>query len=169
MVLTTHPCVSRCLRVKQNFVEYFVRNDGLHLATYLGTCKIRSLKAHYSFVVQRIAACLNVPVYGGNMIDKSTQTPFSDFHFQQTTVDKKILELFTTMTSHVNLQYWYIKKHRQNKRGGGVGVFVKNNQRLKERADLSIFYDNIESVFIEIDKSCRGFSKCYHWCYISPT
>ena len=52
-----------------------------------------------------------------------------------------------------------IEKHWQNKRGGGVGVFVKNNQRFKERADLSIFDDNMESVLIEIDKSCCGFNK----------
>ena len=55
--------------------------------------------------------------------------------------------------------YRMVEKHRQNKRGGGVGVFVKNNQRFKERADLSIFDDNMESVFIEIDKSCCGFNK----------
>ena len=52
-----------------------------------------------------------------------------------------------------------VEKHRQNKRGGGVGVFVKNNQRFKERADLSVFDDSMESVFIEIDKSCCGFNK----------
>ena len=45
-------------------------------------------------------------------------------------------------------------KHRQHKRRGGVRVFIKNNQRFKERADLSIFDENIESVFIESDKSC---------------
>ena len=45
------------------------------------------------------------------------------------------------------------------RRGGGVAIFVKDKQRFKEREDLSIFDDNCESVFIEIDKSNSGFQK----------
>ena len=46
-----------------------------------------------------------------------------------------------------------VEKHREHKRGEGVAIFVKDKQCFKERLDLSIFDDNCESVFIEIDKS----------------
>ena len=46
----------------------------------------------------------------------------------------------------------FIGKHRVN-RGGGVAVCLKVHMAFSERNDISIFDDELESVFIEIDKS----------------
>ena len=48
----------------------------------------------------------------------------------------------------------YNTKHqsRSNKRGGGVALLIKDSIQYTPRTDLSVFNDNIESVFIVIDK-----------------
>ena len=55
--------------------------------------------------------------------------------------------------------YGLIEKHRTNKIGGGVGLFVRNSINYKQRADLLIFNDFCESLFIEIDKEVFGCEK----------
>ena len=62
--------------------------------------------------------------------------------------------------------YKMVEKHRERKREGGVAIFVKDRQCFKEREDLSIFDDDCESVFIEIDKSNSGFQKDVVICVI---
>ena len=52
--------------------------------------------------------------------------------------------------------YELIEKHRTNKVGGGIGLFVKNGVNYRPRADLTIFEHYCESMFIEIDKSVFG-------------
>lgn len=48
-------------------------------------------------------------------------------------------------------QYKYIGKMRENKQGGGVGLYVNKAYHFKERDDLAINFDDvIESQFIEI-------------------
>ena len=48
-------------------------------------------------------------------------------------------------------QYKYIGKVRENKQGGGVGLYVNKAYHFKERDDLAINFDDvIESQFIEI-------------------
>ena len=49
--------------------------------------------------------------------------------------------------------YHFIGKHRVNRGGGGVAVCLKDHMAFSERNDISIFDDELESVFIEIDKS----------------
>ena len=48
--------------------------------------------------------------------------------------------------------YVFVHKSRKSKRGGGVGIYIKNSNKFKERTDLTIFEDGIfESIFIEIE------------------
>ena len=49
--------------------------------------------------------------------------------------------------------YHFIGKHRVNRGGGGVAVCLKDHMAFSERNDISIFDDELESVFIKIDKS----------------
>ena len=49
--------------------------------------------------------------------------------------------------------YHFIGKHRVNRGGGVVAVCLKDHMAFSERNDISIFDDELESVFIEIDKS----------------
>ena len=48
--------------------------------------------------------------------------------------------------------YNFIEKHRHDKIGGGVGLYVKENIAFTNRDNLSIFDTDMESIFIEIDK-----------------
>ena len=52
--------------------------------------------------------------------------------------------------------YEFVSKCRQNRfHGGGVGLYVLNNQDCKSRSDLEIIdIDLAETLFIEICKSC---------------
>ena len=52
--------------------------------------------------------------------------------------------------------YELIERHRANKMGGGIGLFVRNGVSYKSRADLTTFEYYCESLFIEIDKSVFG-------------
>ena len=47
----------------------------------------------------------------------------------------------------------FIGKHRVNRGGGGVAVCLKDHMAFLERNDISIFDDELESIFIENDKS----------------
>ena len=48
--------------------------------------------------------------------------------------------------------YGFVNKSRKSKRGGDVGIYIKNSNKFKERTDLTIFEDGIfESIFIEIE------------------
>lgn len=46
--------------------------------------------------------------------------------------------------------YTFVSKHRTNKIGGGVGLYINNNLSFKLREDLSQMDDFIECLFIEI-------------------
>ena len=45
-----------------------------------------------------------------------------------------------------------VEKHRQNRSGGGVVLFIKDNIEYTIRSELSTFNEKLESVFIEINK-----------------
>ena len=49
--------------------------------------------------------------------------------------------------------YTVLSKHRTNRIGGGVSLLIKDGIPYSDRNDLSIFNNNIESLFIEIDKT----------------
>ena len=42
--------------------------------------------------------------------------------------------------------------HRSSRRGGGVSLYIKEHIGYKQRSDLDIFNEIMESKFIEIDK-----------------
>ena len=46
--------------------------------------------------------------------------------------------------------YTMIEKHRDNKKGGGVCLFVNNDLVFKQRLDISFFNNSLESLFIEV-------------------
>ena len=48
--------------------------------------------------------------------------------------------------------YTLIEKHRHNKKGGGVGIYIKHGISFQDRNDLYSIDGVFESVFIEIDK-----------------
>lgn len=54
--------------------------------------------------------------------------------------------------THLN-NYTLVENHRDERRGGGVCLFVNNNICFKERLDLSIFNESIESIFIEVTET----------------
>ena len=110
-------------------------------------------------------------------IAKNTRTKdvFSVFHANIRSVSKNLnsLENYLKMLNHkftiVGLTgtwlqnensglyslngYHFIGKHRVNRGGGGVAVCLKDHMAFSERNDISMFDDELESVFIEIDKS----------------
>ena len=52
---------------------------------------------------------------------------------------------------HLNGYHKLVFKSRENSQGGGVGLYIANDLKFKNRPDLSIFVDKIyESIFIEI-------------------
>ena len=55
--------------------------------------------------------------------------------------------------------YNKLKKHRQNRSGGGVAVFIKDSIDYTIRNDLITFNEHIESVFIEIYKEHMNAKK----------
>ena len=48
--------------------------------------------------------------------------------------------------------YNKLEKHRQNRSGGGVAIFIKDSIEYTIRNDLITFNEHIESVFFEISK-----------------
>ena len=48
---------------------------------------------------------------------------------------------------------------RSCRRGGGVSIFVKNDITCNRRDDLSVCYDYVESIFVELDKNTTGHTK----------
>ncbi len=48
--------------------------------------------------------------------------------------------------------YRHLYKYRSQRTGGGVSLFIKNSLKIIPRDDLSFFNDNMESLFVEIDK-----------------
>ena len=56
--------------------------------------------------------------------------------------------------------YQHIYDYRKERTGGGVSLFIKNGVEYVKRDDLSVFDNDIESLFVEVTnmKSC---SLCY--------
>ena len=49
--------------------------------------------------------------------------------------------------------------YRSSQRGGGIAFYIHKTIIFKERHDLDVFNDKIESKFIEIDKCNFGTDK----------
>ena len=59
-----------------------------------------------------------------------------------------------TLTGYNN-----VGKHRQDRKGGGVALYIKDHLTFKERSDLSIFNEEIETYFIELNRCELGIGK----------
>ena len=55
--------------------------------------------------------------------------------------------------------YNFIENHRRARSGGGVGLYLSENVKYKDRSDLSIVDENMESIFIEIMAESLNVSK----------
>ena len=49
--------------------------------------------------------------------------------------------------------YVFVERHRHTRKGGGVGIFIKDYVSFQDRNDLYSIDDMFESIFIEIDKN----------------
>ena len=47
--------------------------------------------------------------------------------------------------------YAFISNSRESKRGGGVGMYIRNSVKYKRRPDLDVYSSTGESIFIEVD------------------
>ena len=56
----------------------------------------------------------------------------------------------------------FVEKHRHNKKGGGVGIYIKHDISFQDRNDLYSIDGVFESFFIEIDK--HVFKKDKKYC-----
>ena len=89
--------------------------------------------------------------------------------------DFSIIGLTETWLKEHNIELYgidgYNSEHaiRKNKSGGGVSIFIQDTLEYFIRQDLSYQNDNIECIFIEIDKSqLKKDKKCCCRCYL-PT
>ena len=48
--------------------------------------------------------------------------------------------------------YVFVERHRHTRKGGGVGIFIKNDVSFQDRNNSYSIHDVFESIFIEIDK-----------------
>ena len=59
---------------------------------------------------------------------------------------------------HDIVNYTCLHRYRHNRKGGGVTIAVRNGIAFKVRSDLEFFDSEMESVFIEVEKSIFGTS-----------
>ena len=64
--------------------------------------------------------------------------------------------------------YHFIEQHRKSM-GGGVALCIMKHLNYLERPDLAIYDNDIESVFIEINKDNLHSGKNHCWCSVSST
>ena len=95
---------------------------------------------------------------------RSIKANLGDFdnYMRMLNLDFSIIGVTETWLNDINYDlygldgYELIERHRANKMGGGIGLFVRNGVSYKSRADLTTFEYYCESLFIEIDKSVFG-------------
>ena len=67
----------------------------------------------------------------------------------------------TSDSSHSNLDgYAFLANNRSTKRGGGVGMFINSNVSYKQRNDLTIMTESLESLFIEVSHFSNINKQC---------
>ena len=59
--------------------------------------------------------------------------------------------------------------HRQDGKRIGVTLYIKDHLTFKERPDMSVFDEDVETYFIEFNRCELGIGKCKHWCLIQAT
>ena len=114
-------------------------------------------KAHYDmkkqYYIDNLALChLNILSLKQNLADFERYLNLLDMRFTIIGVSETWLGDCDCLLYELN-GYDLIEEHRVSKRGGGVGIFVKNGMCFSKREDLCIFEEYAECVTIEIEKS----------------
>ena len=55
--------------------------------------------------------------------------------------------------------YSIVENHRESRVGGGVAICIQDQISVAKRNDISVYCDDIESVFVEVDKYQIGSDK----------
>ena len=55
--------------------------------------------------------------------------------------------------------YIFSEYHRNNRTGGGVGIYIRNCLEHNIREDLSVFNDDFEAIFVEISNTTLNLIK----------
>ena len=55
--------------------------------------------------------------------------------------------------------YTFSEYHRNNRTGGGVGIYIRNCLEHNIREDLSVFNDDFEAIFVEISNTTLNSNK----------
>ena len=53
-------------------------------------------------------------------------------------------------------KYNFIENHRTTRKGGGVGLYIRENLEYTERKDLDVFNEMLESLFVELSVAIDG-------------
>ena len=102
-----------------------------------------------------------------HMNARSLPSHFSEFRrlIESLEVDFTVIGISETWLNNQNSDlfslpnYNFIENHRRARSGGGVGLYLSENVKYKDRSDLSIVDENMESIFIEIMAESLNVSK----------
>ena len=127
-------------------------------------------KAHYDmkkqYCINNLALChLNIRSLKQNLADFERHLNLLDMRFTIIGVSGTWLDDCDCLLNELNV-YDLIEEHRVSKRGGGVGIFVKNGMCFSKREDLCIFEKYAECVTIEIEKPSLNSDKNIIVCVI---
>ena len=118
------------------------------------------------YCIDNLALChLNIRSLKKNLADFERYLNLLDMRFTIIGVSETWLGDCDCLLYEFN-GYNLIEGHRISKRGGGVGIFVKNGICFSKREDLCIFEEYVECVTIEIEKSSLNSDKNIIVCLI---
>ena len=118
--------------IEDTFVDKFTRPGSLDRNLSMFHLNIKSLPKHHDEL---------------EMYLDSLKFPFSFIGLTETWLDEYKENLYDIP------QYVSVTRYRKTKRGGGVSLLIRNHIPFISRNDLAYFDSEMESVFIEIDKS----------------
>ena len=118
--------------IEDTFVDKFKRSGSLDRNLSIIHLNIKSLPKHYDEL---------------EMYLDSLRFPFSFIGLTETWLDECKENLYDIP------QYVSVTRYRKIKRGGGVSLLIRNHIPSILRNDLAYFDSEMESVFIEIEKS----------------
>ena len=118
--------------IEDTFVDKFTRPGSLDRNLSMFHLNIKSLPKHHDEL---------------EMYLDSLKFPFSFIGLTETWLDEYKENLYDIP------QYVFVTRYRKTKRGGGVSLRIRNHIPFITRNDLAYFESEMESVFIEFDKS----------------
>ena len=118
--------------LEDKFVSRISSSERLQRSLSLFHMNIRSLPKHFDEL---------------DMYLESLKFMFSIIGLTETWLDESKEELYSLKN------YQSINEYRKGKTGGGVSMFIHENIKFTRRSDLQYFDSEMESIFIELDKS----------------